>query len=193
MTKEEFLKELEKELDFLTDLEKREVLQDQEEFIREAMSQGRSEQNVLDSLGSPRAFAEALRLEHKVKKIKEAPDTWSSVKESLTATGVLFGLMPLSLLILFGPGLVILSFMFSWFTLSLTVLFSASFCLLLSFFVFFFGFGVMEFLSVFFLSLGVLLGSLASLALLFSLVRFIVSLFVRFLNWNINLFKGRLV
>ena len=193
MTKDEFLKELEKELNFLTDLEKREVLEDQDEFIREAVSQGRSEEEVVRSLGSAKSFAEAVRLEHKIKRIQDAPDTWSSVKESLTATGVLFGLMPLSLLLLFGPGLVILSFLFSWLTVSLSILIPSSLFFLLSFFVFFFGFGIFEFLGVFFLSLGFLLGSLASLALLFSLVKFVVGLFVRYLKWNISLVKGRLV
>lgn len=192
MTKEEFLKELEKELNFLTDLEKREVLQDQEEFIREAVTNGRSEEEIINSLGTPKSFAEALRLEHKVKRIKDAPDTWSSLKESLTATGVLFGLMPLSLLFIFGPGVVLFSFVFSWFTVSLSVLLAASFCVLASFFVFFIGFGVLEFFGIFFVSLGILLGSLASLALLFALVKSIVNLFVRFLNWNISLLKGGL-
>ena len=193
MTKDEFLKELEKELNFLTDLERREVLEDQDEFIREAISQGRSEEEVIKSLGTPKSFAEAVRLEHRVKRIEDAPDTWSSVRESLTATGVLFGLMPLSLLLLFGPGLVILSFLFSWFTVSVSILIPASLFFFLSFFVFFFGFGVFEFLGVFFLSLGFLLGSLASLALLFSLVKFVVDLFVRYLKWNVGLVKGRLV
>ena len=162
-------------------------MQDQEEFIREAMSSGRSEEEVISSLG---ALAEALRLEHKVKKIKEAPDTWSSLKESLTATGVLFGLMPLSLLVLFGPGLVFLSFIFSWLIMSLTLLIISCFFVLTSVFSFFIGFGFFEFCGIFFLSLGFLLGSLASLALLFSLVKCIVDLFVRFLNWNIGLLKG---
>ena len=193
MTKEEFLKELEKELSFLTDLEKREVIQDQEEFIREAMAQGRTEEEVIRSLGTPRAFADALKLENKVKQIQEAPDTWSSVKESLTATGVLFGLMPLSLLFLFGPGFVFLSFLFTWFTLSLSIMIPSSFFVLGSFIIFFFGFGLVEFLGIFFLSLGFLLGSLASIALLFSVVRLLVNLFVRYLNWNISLLKGRLV
>ena len=193
MTKEEFLKGLEKELNFLTDFEKKEVLQDQEEFIKEAMSQGKTEQEVLETLGSSKAFAESVRLEHKVKRIQEAPSTWSSVKESLTAVGILFGLMPLSLLIIFGPGLVLLGLLFSWFTVSLTVLVFALFCVPMSFFIFFFGFGVMGFLGVFFVSLGVLLGALASLALLFLLVGFIVELFVYYLNWNISLVKGRLV
>jgi len=192
MTKDEFLKELEKELNFLTDLEKREVIQDQEEFIREAVAEGRSEEEVVNSLGTPKNFAEALRLEHKVKRIKDAPDTWTSLKESLTATGVLFGLMPLSLILIFGPGLVIASFLFSWLTASFSILIAASFCVLASFSVFFFGLGMLEFFGVFFVSLGILLASLASLALLFSLVKFIVNLFVRFLNWNINLLKGGL-
>jgi len=193
MKKEEFLNELKRELNFLNQEDLDEVIADQEEFIRDAMSSGRSEEEVLSSLGTPKSFAESIKLEYQMKKIKDSSSTWDSVKESLTATGVLFGLMPLAVLLILGPGLAVLSFLFSWFVTTLAFLLISLLMILSSFLVFIFGLGFTEFFAIVFLSLGLTFASAASLTLLVTIVRFFVDLLVKYINWSFNTLKGRIV
>lgn len=193
MKKTEFIEELKKELKFLKQDELNEVIADQEEFIRDAMSTGRSEEEVIASLGSPKSFAESIKLEYKMKKIKDAPSTWDSVKESLTATGILFGLMPLAVLLLLVPGLSVFGFLFSWFVTTLVFLLISMFMILGSFLVFLVGMGFTEFFAVLFLSLGFVFASMASLSLLVSLVKFFVNLLVRYINWSLSTLKGKVI
>ena len=187
-----FLEELKKELSFLSKEELDEVIADQEEFIRDAMSTGRSEEDVIASLGTPKSFAESIKLEYKMKKIKDSSSTWDSVKESLTATGILFGLMPLAVLLVIGPGLAIVSFLFSWFVTTLVFLLISLFMIMGSLLVFAFGMGFVEFFAVLFLSLGFVFASMASLSLLVSLVKFFVDLLVKYINWSLKTLKGQI-
>lgn len=193
MKKEEFIEELKKELRFLNQEELVEVISDQEEFIRDAMSTGRSEEEVIASLGSPKSFAESIKLEYKMKKIKDSSSTWDSVKESLTATGILFGLMPLAVLLLLVPGVSIFSFLFSWFVTTLVFMMISMFMIMGSFLVFIVGMGFTEFFAVIFLSLGFAFASLASLALLVTLVKFFVNLLVKYINWSLHTLKGKVL
>ena len=192
MKKAEFIEELKNELSSLNEDELNEVIQDQEEFIRDAMSTGRSEEDVIASLGSPKAFAESIKLEYKVRKIKDSSSTWDSVKESLTATGILFGLMPLAVLLLLGPGLAVVSFLFSWFVTTLVFLLISMFMIMGSFLVFVFGMGLVEFFAILFLSMGFVFASLASLSLLVAIVKFFVELLVKYINWSLKTLKGKM-
>ncbi len=85
------------------------------------MSAGRTEEEVVGSLGSPKSFADALKLEYKVNKINNASSTWESYREVLGSIGILIALAPLNLILLFGPVIAILGFLFSWIVTSGTI------------------------------------------------------------------------
>lgn len=72
MTKQEFLKILEAELKRLPESDRADILRDQEEYIREAMSDGRSEAHVIDSLGDPAKLAKALVAEARIAETEQA-------------------------------------------------------------------------------------------------------------------------
>ena len=101
MTKQDFLNRLRSELRGLDETDIDEIISDQEEFIRDAMSAGRSEEEVVSSLGSPKAFADSLKLEYKVNRINNSESTWESYKEIFGSVGILVALAPINLILFF--------------------------------------------------------------------------------------------
>lgn len=192
MNKEDFLQELRVQLKGLEQKDIDDIINDQEEFIRDAMSAGRTEAEVLRSLGSPRAFADSLKLEYKVKKIDQAGGTWESYKEILGSSGILLALAPLNFIILFGPVIAVLSFLFSWIVTSVTIVFTGSALLVAQFFVgFFIGFNFFQTATLLFASIGVLSFGLIGVALFILMSQVFIKVFVAYAEWNISLIKGR--
>lgn len=191
MTKEDFLNELRRELRGLSLVEIDEVIRDQEEFIRDAMSAGRTEAEVVASLGRPKDFADSLKLEYRVKKINEAPNLWSKYSEVIKSFGLLLALAPLNILLLF-PLFVIVSFMFTWAFFSLQFIFYSSIATMVSFLSgIFMGFFSANYAFVVLLCLGSFFLSIASLILLYEVAKAIAKVFVVYVNWNLEVVKGR--
>lgn len=191
MTKEEFLRELEKELKGIDEKDVKEILADQEEFVRDAMSAGRSEQEVLRSLGSPKALADSLKLEYKVKRIDSAESTWESYKEMLGSWGILLALAPFNFLLLFGPVIAILSFLFSWIVTSATIVFTGAALLIAQFIVgFFAGFNFVQTATLLFGSIGIISLGLIGVAIFIIVSKIFIKLFISYAQWNISLVKN---
>jgi|GEM_PF-1364075 len=192
MTKEEYLKQLKSELTGLDERDIKEVISDQEEFIRDAMSAGRSEQEVLRSLGSPKSLADSLKLEFKVKRIDSAEGTWESYKEMLGSWGILLALAPFNFLLLFGPVIAILSFLFSWIVSSATIVFVGAALLIAQFVVgFFAGFNFVQTATLLFGSIGIMSLGLIGVAVFIIVSKVFIKLFVSYAQWNISLVKNK--
>jgi uncharacterized membrane protein len=192
MKKEDFLKQLRTELRGLNPRDIDEIISDQEEFIRDAMSAGRAEEDVIRSLGSPKAFADSVKLEYKVKKIDEAESTWESYKEILGSAGVLIALAPLNFLILFGPIIAILSFLFSWIVSSGVIVITGVSFLVLQFIIgFFMGFGFAQTATLLFFSIGLTFLGLMGVAIFILFSQVFIKVFTAYAKWNISLVKGR--
>ena len=157
MTKEEFLQELRAELSGLEQKDIDDIIDDQAEFIRDAMSAGRSEEKVLRSICSAKSFADSLKLEYKVKRIDQANSTWESYKEILGSAGVLLALAPLNVFILMGPILVIVTTLFSWIVTSGSIVLIGAVLLVVQFFIgFLVGFNFFQTATLLFASIGIL-------------------------------------
>lgn len=192
MRKEEFLSELRVELRGLDPKDIEEIIGDQEEFIRDAMSAGRTEEEVVGSLGSPKSFADALKLEYKVNKINNASSTWESYREVLGSIGILIALAPLNLILLFGPVIAILGFLFSWIVTSGTIVIVGSSMLLLQFVLaFVVGFTFIQSLAILFLSIGVIALGLCGIAVFVLFSQLFIKVFTAYAKWNIDLINGR--
>ncbi len=192
MRKEEFLSELRVELRGLDPKDIEEIIGDQEEFIRDAMSAGRTEEEVVGSLGSPKSFADALKLEYKVNKINNASSTWESYREVLGSIGILIALAPLNLILLFGPVIAILGFLFSWIVTSGTIVIVGSSMLLLQFVLaFVIGFTFIQSLAILFLSIGVIALGLCGIAVFVLFSQLFIKVFTAYAKWNIDLINGR--
>lgn len=190
MKKDEFIKQLAEELKTLSHEERQEILNDQEEFIREAIASGRNEEEVVKSLGTPKSFADSLKLEVQVKKIEEAPDLFSKGKETLKTTWVLFALMPLNIFLILVPGITVLSFLFSWLTVGSVFAIGGVALICFTFFSLFLGFTVLQFFAFLFLSIGFISMGTATLALLYKVLELSFNLFLQYVQWNLRLIKG---
>lgn len=191
MTKEEYLKNLRDELRGLDEKDVNDIINDQEEFIRDAMSAGRTEVEILRSLGSPKSLADSLKLEYKVKKIDASGSTWESYKEILGSGGILIALAPLNFFLLFGPVIAILSFMFSWIVTSAVIVFTGAALLIAQFVVgFFIGLNFVQTATLLFGSIGVISFGLIGVALFVLVSQVFIKLFISYAQWNISLVKG---
>jgi uncharacterized membrane protein len=191
MTKEEYLKQLRIQLRGLEERDINEIVSDQEEFIRDAMSAGRSESDVLRSLGTPKSLADSLKLEYKVKRIDASESTWESYKEILGSAGILLALAPLNFFILFGPVIAILSFMFTWILTSSIIVFTGAALLIAQFVVgFFAGFNFLQTAALLFGSIGIMSLGLIGVALFVLISKLFIKVFISYAQWNISLIKN---
>lgn len=191
MKKEEFLAQLKTELiGMLGTVEIQEILDDQEEFIREAVASGRQEEEVVASLGNPKNFADSLKLENQVKKIQDSQGVWDKSKETWKATGLLIALMPLNLFLILVPGVALLSFVLSWLSVGVSLLCVGAVMIFGSFFSMLFGFTFLQFLGLFLLSVGTFAFGVCSLALLYKAMQVMFELLIKYFNWNVKVFKG---
>ena len=192
MKKEDFLKQLRIELSGLDPKDIEEIVNDQEEFIRDAMSAGRTEAEVMGSLGSPKAFADSVKLEYKVKRIDQAESTWESYKEILGSAGILLALAPLNFLILFGPVIAIVSFLFTWIVTSGVVVLTG-FGLLIGQFVvgYFAGFAFAQTATLLFFSIGFIALGFIGVSIFVMLSQVFIKIFTIYAKWNISLVKER--
>ena len=191
MKKEEFISQLKVELiGELSTSEIQEILEDQVEFIHEAIASGRNEEEVIASLGNPKNFADSLKLENQVKKIKSTEDMWGKSKETWKATGLLVALMPLNLFLILVPGIAVLSFLFSWLSVGATLVFVGTILVFISFFSMLLGFTFPQFIGFVLLSLGVFSLGVSALTLLYKVLQVGFDLLVKYFNWNVKVFKG---
>lgn len=190
MKKEEFIKQLADELRSLSPEEREEILNDQEEFIREAISSGRNEEDVIQAIGTPKSFADSLKLEMQVKKIEAAPDLFSKGKELLKTSWVLLALMPLNVFLILVPGVTAVSFLFTWLTVGAVILLVGLGLICFAFVCLLIGFTFLQFLAFLFLSIGFIAMGIAALVLLYKVLEISFDLFLQYIQWNLSLIKG---
>src|SRR5690606_18412137 len=91
--KQVFLNELSYHLRKIRSEERQEILRDQEEYIHEAIQSGRSEEEVIGSLGDPKVFARNLILELKLNEVERTEKSSTQLRLIL---GVLFAMLALA-------------------------------------------------------------------------------------------------
>lgn len=196
MNKQTYLNELRNALWHLPPHEIEDVLRDQNEYINDAVAAGRTEEQVIASLGDVKSFASSLQAQQHVQtKIQNAQEAQGLKKQmSMTFGAVLaiLALAPLNILIILGP-FVILCFgvLFGW-----IMAFVGGISGLAAFAAFVFKF---IFVSVGFWThvsgLFFILGSVGLGVLGFVVMTFVTKIFFKitlsYLKWNINFIKGR--
>ncbi|SDM71279.1 HAAS signaling domain-containing protein [Sediminibacillus halophilus] len=101
MTKEIFLKEIDKRLKSLSNEEREEILFDFKEHIDAALSEGRDEQEIVEGLGNPAAIAKELQAEASLK-IAEQERSITNIGRAVMA---IISVSLINLLIVLGPAL----------------------------------------------------------------------------------------
>jgi len=113
MNKQEYIHQLSARLSSLTANERAEILRDVEEHFREAMQAGRSEEAVVKQLGDPKAFADMMTAERKIKRIDSANTLGKKLWAVVGAAIAIVVLTPFNLIFVFLPLLLATLFIIS--------------------------------------------------------------------------------
>ncbi|PAV27948.1 hypothetical protein CIL05_18935 [Virgibacillus profundi] len=183
MNREQFLKQLNASLKKLSDEEKEDILQDFEEHFDIGKSEGKPEEEISKSLGSPNQIGKELIATHYLGK---AEDHYSA-GNIFRAVWAVIGLGFFNLVIVLGPFIAILSVVLAGWITGLAFIISP---LLVLINVVIYP-GAFELFDLFFSIALTGLGILIAIGMLY-VTRFITTGFVRYLNYNAKLVKGGL-
>jgi uncharacterized membrane protein len=109
MTKYNFLNELERQLAKLPEEDRREIMQDYEEHFEFAVEAGKSDEEVIASLGSPEKIAKEVAADYHVELARET----KAVSNALRAVFAVGGLGFFNLLFVLAPAMTIGAFIFA--------------------------------------------------------------------------------
>jgi uncharacterized membrane protein len=192
MNRTEFLEALRKNLSHLPATEAEEIIRDQDEYIRDAVRSGRSEEEVVKGLGDPSNFAGSLSAEAKIEKAEQATTIRQQSKSAFSAALALIVLAPLNLIFVLGPFIGVCGILVGGWALSGGILI-ASVAVLGAFIVkgMFFTVGVMAMISSLFFLLGIIgLSALGAIVMLKMTEVFLTGT-IAYLRWNLNFVRGR--
>lgn len=181
MSKEQFFKELEQALQHVSIVERQEIIQDYEEYFTDGLADGKTEEEILASLGSPKQIAKELMVTVQLEKAESS----ATVGNVFRAVWAVIGLGFFNLVIVLGPFIAIVGIVLSgWITALAFIIspFMLIFQLVMGYaglFEFFqalalCGLGIFIFIGMFFATKALTAG------------------FVRYLKFNASLVKGGL-
>jgi len=183
MTKQQFFQQLHKLLAKLPDSEKQDIMQDYEEYFAFGLQDGKSEEQIVTSLGSPKQISKELLASYHI----ERATTTTTTANLLRAVWAVIGLGFFNIIIVLGPFAVLLGLVISgWFA-------GAGFILAPILFVLNVLFNVDTF-SLFELFVSLALCGLGFFIIIgmFTATKSIKNGFIRYLNYNLRLVKGGL-
>lgn len=186
MSKMEFLLILKKHLRMLPKDEKKDILQDYEEYFMIGLGEGKTESQLVEVLGSPKQLANELNAIYAIKKVEEK----KSIRNMITA---LFSIMGLSIMncmiIIVGLFmlLILTPFLLAYIIAVPVMILSPLILIGMGFVKGFSTIGVAEILESI---KGLAIGSfLAFLGYFIGKLSFI--LFIKYLRWNMTIAKGK--
>lgn len=181
MNKNRFIKELQRAIAKLPADEQTEILQDYEEYFVMGALDGKSEEEIAKSLGSPKTIGKEFTANYRIDIVEKKP----TMGNFLRATWLVIGLGFFNLLIVLGPFLVLASVVLA-FWLSGIGFMSAPIIVLLNNMIYpetFVFFDLFNAIAICGLGLFISVGS-------FLLTKVFVDLFVRYLKYNTKIVKG---
>lgn len=192
MTRAEFLDSLRNHLRHLPQKEADEIVRDQDEYIRDAVARGRSEDEVIRGLGDPKSFAASVSVEAKIEKAESATTIKQQTSSAFSAVLALVVLAPLNLIFVLGPFLGVCGILIGGWAVAAGLLTAGAG--LIGFFMskmLVISVSVMAQISLFFFLLGVFgLGALGAIIML-KVTEIFLKATVSYLRWNLNFVRGR--
>ncbi|NJL23928.1 MAG: DUF1700 domain-containing protein [Calothrix sp. SM1_5_4] len=192
MTKADYLNELKRALAGLPAAEVEDILRDQSEYIGDAVSRGRSEEDVLRGLGPARQLAQTLIAESRIERAAGVSNVGSKIKHIAVATVAVIALAPFNLILFFGPFLVVSLILLSAWSLVLGLGLSGG----LGAMVYIFsipgtGAGVLVHAASILFLLGLAALSVSVAALLARLTTAFLAGILTYLKWNLSVVRKR--
>ncbi len=193
MNKQTFFNELEQALAPLSKEERDDILRDMEEYFREATERGKTEEEILKSLGSPKTLSETIIAETKIKRIDTASTVGGKISAVFSAFFAIVLLTPFNLFFVLFPVLFATLMLVIGWPLLIIFCFSMPIIFILGIiYMFQVGFAFLAVLSIIFFIIGwfalifALLIGFTQLTLLY--FKGISKLF----QWNIQFIKNRM-
>jgi uncharacterized membrane protein len=192
MKRHEFISQLKTELAGLPSNEIDDIIRDQNEMLDDAMASGRSEEDVVQSFGSPKELANSLKAEIKIDHAAGQKHLGNQVKGAVGAVGALLVLAPFNLIFVLGPFCALAGILFGGWAASLAIGLVAL-ALLVVFFtkLIFVSATASVYFAILFAFLALLgIGYLLLMAM-YSVTRFILNIVISYLRWNLNFITSR--
>ncbi len=192
MNKEIFLNQLKIELSDLPQEEVLDIIRDQEELIRDAVMAGRSEEDVVISMGSPNQLAKSLKAESRIDRVAQQSSLPKQFKSLFGAIAAILILAPFNLIFILGPFLFVVAMVLTGWALAISVNLAAVFIMILFLTILIFlPVGLLTHLTTFFAFLGGIGLAALSLFAMYFLTKFFVKTVVGYLKWNLNFVKSQ--
>lgn len=183
MNNKQFMNELESSLKGLPDDERQDILRDFQEHFNIGLADGKTEEQIAESLGSPQQIAKELRASYHVEKM----ETTASTGNIFRALWAVVGLGFFNFVIVLGPFVALTAFVLSsWVG---AIAFVASPILVLGNIIV--NPGTFEWFDLFFSIMLTGAGLLLVIGLYY-VTKVLTNLFVRYLKYNVSLVKGGL-
>ncbi|WP_046175303.1 DUF1700 domain-containing protein [Domibacillus indicus] len=109
MNKKQFLQQLDSALQGLSQEERRDILQDYEEYFASGLEEGKSEEEIASALGSPRQIGKELAASHQVERAR----TTATAGNVMRAVWAVIGLGFFNLIIVLAPFVALMGFVLS--------------------------------------------------------------------------------
>jgi len=183
MTKDQFFKELQAGLRKLPSAEQKDILYDYEEHFLNGMEEGKKEEEIAQSLGSPQQIAKELLATYHLEKVENTISTGNIFR----ALWAVIGLGFFNIVIVLGPFLALVAIIVSGWIVGASFILSPLLVIVDSLL----QPSGFEFFKMFVSILLVGLGIFISIAM-FYLTRFSMKGFVSYLKFNAKLVKGGL-
>lgn len=181
MTKEQFLTEFSRHLRPLTALEKSDIMQDYEDHFDFGMEEGKTEDEIAASLGSPKQLAREILAEYHIDKMEASKSTGSIFRAVWSVIGLGF----VNLVLVLGPFIALIGLLFGGWAIGVSFTLSP----LLVFINAIFNPGTFEWLDLF-MSLALCgLGFFISIGMYYVTLNF-KNLTLRYLKYNVSVVKG---
>ncbi|MCB0411269.1 MAG: DUF1700 domain-containing protein [Bdellovibrionales bacterium] len=190
MKKDEYLRKLNIYLSRIPHEEREEILRDQEEIFREGLRRGRTEEEIVASLGSPRALANNVIAESHVQRMESADNLRGVFGVMIAATVALLALAPFNLIFVLGPVIAVFALLATGWGLGAAII-GAAFAVLGWIFShgFFWGLGGMIFMIVGFFLLGLFGLGTFFMCLMFYFTRAVMRVLISYFRWNLTMLK----
>lgn len=183
MTKDQFLSDLNRLLSGIPEHERKDILNDYQEHFQMGLQNGKTEEEIADSLGTPKTIAKELAADFHISQAQEN----YSVSNILRATIATVSLGFFNLVFVFGPFMGLIGVMIGFYAVTLSLLLSPIFIIIGSVF----PFAVNDFLQGLFLmmtlgSLGVLMG----VGMIY-VTKGVYYILLKYLQFNLRIIRGR--
>ncbi|MFA5014917.1 MAG: DUF1700 domain-containing protein [Actinomycetota bacterium] len=190
MNKKDFINKLSLYLGGVPAEERQDVINDIEEHFKEAISEGRTEEEISDSLGDPKALANQFKANILVDKAEKTASAINITRAVLATLGLGF----FNLVFILGPFIGIASIVFSLFAAAIAIAATG----IAVFFASIFGPLVPQYVAVMinpavsiFASIGVTLFGILFFIGNIYMAKWVYRLFVRYIKFNVRIITGK--